>query len=747
MTKINGYVDRIIFRNEDNGYTVLSLELSDSNLTIVGNFNHISEGEYIEVEGNMKLHPKFGEQLLVNSYKIVSPESKKNIERYLGSGAFKGIGSKLAKKIVAEFKENTMKILESEPEKLSKIKGISLNMAIGISKQISEKKNMTEAMIFLQQYGINMKLSSKIYKKYGDKLYSVITHNPYKLADDIFGVGFKVADEIAKKVGIQKDSSFRIKSALMYILYNASLSGHVHLPLEEAIKHTAELLDLDMADVSEQILDMQMEKKVVVKKMFDYQAIYSSYFYYMELELAKMLCDIDIHSDEDIEKLIENINKVEADVGIELDKLQRKAVIEAISSGLLIITGGPGTGKTTVINIIIKYFENKNMSVALAAPTGRAAKRMTEATKHEAKTIHRLLEINGLLNEENSEDKYENLFERNENNPLEEDVIIIDELSMVDLRLMYSLLKAVSVGTRLILVGDMNQLPSVGPGNILKDIIASDCFNVVVLNRIYRQALSSDIVVNAHKIINEEFINLDKKSKDFLFINRDESEKIIGAMLTLIKDKLPQYLSCASIDIQIMTPMRKGNLGVERLNLILQDYLNPYDEKKTEKNFGEIKLREGDKVMQIKNNYQIEWKIYDDFGNEKSKGLGVYNGDVGIIKNIDNYKEKIVVEFDDKKIVNYDFKMVGELELAYAITVHKSQGSEYPAIIMPMFIGSRLLMSRNLLYTAITRAKNLVLLVGSKEAFYNMVNNTLEMRRYSSLDERIKELVLEGEDD
>ena len=740
MTDVKGYIDRIIFRNEDNGYTVLVLDLGGKDLTLVGTFNYINEGEYISAEGDIKLHPSYGEQLLVNSYSIERPEETKDIEKYLGSGAFKGIGAGLAKRIVTKFKKDTMRILEEEPERLAEVKGISQAMAMSVGEQITEKKDMSEAMIFLQKYGISMKLSAKIYKEYGAAMYSIITKNPYKMADDITGVGFKVADEIARKVGVQKDASFRIKSGLVYILNDASLSGHVFLPMEDALKHTAALLDLDMADISEHILDMQMEKRIVVKRTPDYNALYSNHFYYMELNVAKMLHDIDVRSNEDIDKVEASVAEVERNIGLELDDLQRKALIEAVYSGLLIITGGPGTGKTTVINSIIKYFEDKNMDVALAAPTGRAAKRMTEATGHEAKTIHRLLEINGMPEDDRDVERYSLMFERNESNPLEADVVIIDEVSMVDLSLMDSLLKAISVGTRLILVGDTNQLPSVGAGNVLKDIIASDCFNVVILNRIYRQALCSDIVVNAHKMIDEEEIDLSKKSDDFIFIERSDSERIISAVLTLIKEKLPPYLKCRAQEIQVMTPMRKGVLGVERLNGILQSYLNPADRSKAEKKFGETILRAGDKVMQIKNNYQLEWNIKDARGIPLSSGLGVYNGDVGVVRDIDEFLEKIIVEYDDGKLVEYDFANANELELAYAITVHKSQGSEYPAVIIPMFTGPRMLMSRNLIYTAVTRAKSMVVLVGSREAFYSMVGNTLEMKRFSGLNDRIKEL-------
>lgn len=743
MVSVLGYVTRIIFRNDDNAYTVLALESEDKEFILVGTFNYIKEGEYISAEGEMKLHSSYGEQLLVHTYKIEEPSDLKSIEKYLGSGAFKGVGVALAKRIVTKFKDKTMEILEKEPERLAEIKGISENMAISISEQIQEKKEMSEAMVFLQKYGISAKLSAKIYKQYGDDLYGIIKENPYKLADDIVGVGFKLADDIAKKVGIERNSSFRIKSAFIYTLNLAALSGHVYLPLYEALKHTAELLDIDEGDIKEELLDMQMEKRIVVKSGYEDQLVYTSHYYYVELGLAKMLHDIDVRSNENKEKVYKHIEEVENKIGIELDDLQREAVIEAVYSGLLIITGGPGTGKTTVINSIIKYFEEKGMSVALAAPTGRAAKRMTETSGYEAKTIHRLLEINGLPDDEVNEDRYSYMFERNESNPIESDVVIIDEVSMVDLNLMYSLLKAITVGTRLILVGDTNQLPSVGAGNVLKDIIASECFNVVKLNRIYRQALSSDIVVNAHNIINEDEIELRKKSDDFIYIERLDSERIIAAMLTLIKDKLPKYLKCEPTDIQIMTPMRKGLLGVERLNAVLQEHLNRASNLKKEKKFGDLILRVGDKVMQIKNNYKLEWSIKDKKGVVLSRGLGVYNGDTGIIRDIDSYSETIVVEFDDEKFASYDYSMANELELAYAITVHKSQGSEYPAVIIPLFQGPRMLMSRNLIYTAITRAKEMVVLIGKEEYFYGMVNNTLELRRYSGLCDRIKELSLE----
>lgn len=482
---------------------------------------------------------------------------------------------------------------------------------------------------------------------------------------------------------------------------------------------------------------MQIDKRLVIRESEGVRVVYASQYYYMEMGVARMLHDLNIRGREPEEKIRKKLLQIQKEESIELDEKQVQAVVEAVNSGLLIITGGPGTGKTTTINTIIRYFESEEMEILLAAPTGRAAKRMTEATGYEARTIHRLLEISGMPGDERSIGMH---FERNEENPLDADAVIIDETSMVDIHLMQSLLKAVNPGTRLILVGDVNQLPSVGPGNVLKDVIEAGCFNVVMLTRIFRQASQSDIVVNAHKINAGETVPLGKKSNDFLFIKRDDPNMIINAMITLVQKKLPGYVGADPYDIQIMTPMRKGALGVERLNTILQEYLNPPDKSKLEKESGGVTFRVGDKVMQIKNNYNIEWEVRNKYGIPVDKGTGIYNGDIGIIREINLFAELVTVEFDEGRMVEYSFKQMEELELAYAITIHKSQGSEYPAVVIPIFSGPKMLMTRNLIYTAVTRARACVCLVGVPEVFQAMVDNEMEQRRYSGLRERICEI-------
>ena len=737
MAVVKGFVEKIKYRNEDNGYTVLSVSADGDEYILVGNFHYISEGELIEAEGVMTEHPMYGEQLQVHSYEIKAPEDIHSIEKYLASGAIKGIGAALAARIVRHFKADTFRIMEEEPERLSEIKGISERMAMAISAQIEEKKEMRQAMIYLQKYGISMNLAIRIYNEYGPSMYRVMEENPYRLADDIPGVGFKMADEIARQAGIFMDSDYRIKSGILYTLLQAVANGHTYLPQEELTAHACELLRVDPEHIEKQLMDMQIEKKLVIKESEKGRNVYAAQYYYLELNTARMLFDLSIKGDipeADIEKRLRLIQEEEK---IELDPLQAQAVKEAINSGLMVITGGPGTGKTTIINMIIRYFEEEEMEILLAAPTGRAAKRMTEATGWEAKTIHRLLELNGAPGDGDTSSMH---FERNEENPLEADVIIIDEMSMVDIYLMHSLLKAVSVGTRLILVGDVNQLPSVGPGNVLKDIIDSGCFNVVKLTRIFRQASQSDIIVNAHKIHAGEQIPLGKRSNDFLFIQRNHPDAIINAMITLVREKLPGYVHAKPFDIQIMTPMRKGALGVERLNGILQEFLNPPDRSKEEKEAGSVIYRVGDKVMQVKNNYQMEWEIRGKYGIPMEKGLGVFNGDMGIIQEINQFAETLTVEFDEGRMVEYTFKQLEELELAYAITIHKAQGSEYPAVIVPLYSGPRMLMTRNLIYTAVTRARSCVCIVGLPDTFQGMVDNDTEQKRYTGLKERIEEL-------
>ena len=699
----------------------------------MGVFQMISEGESLELTGEYTVHPSYGPQFKVQQYSIKAPEDIASIERYLGSGAIKGVGAALAARIVRKFKEDTFRIIEEEPERLAEIKGISERKAQEIAQQTEEKRELRQAMIFLQNYGISLSLAVKIYQTYQLDMYRIIQENPYRMAEDVTGVGFKIADEIAHRVGIHLDSDFRIRSGIMYVLQQASLEGHTYLPEELLTRRACELLGVDASGVEKHYMDMAIDRKLILKQSEAEVQIYASTFYYMELNVAVMLRELNVKYDFSETAVEQRIRKIEQLSELELDEMQRTAVKEAVRSGLLVITGGPGTGKTTTINTIIQYFESEGMDIALAAPTGRAAKRMSETTGYEAKTIHRLLELSGGMDEHAG-------FERNEQNPLETDVIIIDEMSMVDITLMHNLLKAVVAGTRLILVGDVNQLPSVGPGCVLKDIIDSHACNVVRLNRIFRQASESDIIVNAHKINRGEPVSLDNKSRDFFFLKRYDANVIISICIQLIRQKLPKYVNASPFDIQVLTPMRKGLLGVERLNTILQQYLNPPDGKKAEREHGQTIFRVGDKVMQIKNNYQAEWEIRSRYNIPIEKGLGVFNGDMGIVREINSFSETLTVEYEERRMVEYPFKELDQLDLAYAITIHKSQGSEDPAVIIPLLTGPRMLMNRNLLYTAVTRARKCVTLVGDEKAFYNMEANVNEQKRYSGLRDRLEEL-------
>lgn len=732
MEKLAGYVEHIIYRNADNGYTVLNLVSGEEEITCVGIFSAIAEGENIEASGDYTDHPTYGKQFKVESFEEKAPEDEEAIERYLGSGAIRGIGLALAARIVRRFKADTFRIIEEEPERLAEVKGISERKAMEIADQVNEKRDLRQAMIFLQQYGITMNLAVKVYQQYGQEVYGIIRENPYRLADDIEGVGFRTADEIAVRVGIRIDSDFRIRSGILYVLLQASTEGHTYLPEEELTRRTGQLLEVGEEQIEKQYMDLAIERKIIMKQGENQTQIYAASFYYMEANTATMLKQLNVSYDVPDLEIEERVRRIEKQTGMELDEHQMTAVKEAVRNGLLIITGGPGTGKTTTINTIIKYFEMEGLDIFLAAPTGRAAKRMSETTGFEARTIHRMLELNGGVDGAAG-------FERNEQNPLETDVVIIDEMSMVDISLMHALLKAVAVGTRLILVGDVNQLPSVGPGSVLRDIIRSHECNVVMLTKIFRQASTSDIIVNAHKINQGEEVTLDNKSMDFFFLKRYDADVIISVVLQLIKQKLPKFVDATPYDIQVLTPMRKGLLGVERLNGILQRYLNPPSPQKREKEHGDILFREGDKIMQTRNNYQLEWEIRTKYGLSVDKGTGVFNGDMGIVREINDFAETMTVEFDEGRMVEYPYKLLDELELAYAITIHKSQGSEYPAVVIPLLSGPSMLMNRNLLYTAVTRARKCVTLVGNEVTFAQMVQNTSQQKRYSGLCDRLKE--------
>lgn len=751
MEILKGYVEHIIYQNSANGYTVMNLVSDEEEITCVGTFGTLEAGEMVELTGEYTEHALYGRQFKADSVRVLPPEDVVSIRRYLGSGAIKGIGEALADRIVRKFGEDTFRIMEEEPERLVEVKGISERIARQIAVQMEEKKELREAMIFLQRYGISNTLAVKIYDTYGARLYGVLEENPYRLAEDITGVGFKIADEIAAKVGIHTDSDYRIRSGILYVLLQGAQEGNVYLPMELLLQRAAELLGLTVEQIEPQIMNLMMDKKLVIKEKDGQKAVYAMSYYYAELNCARMLHDLNVSMGEsggkndgllpaEEQKLEERIRELEKRERIELDDLQRKAVLESIKNGLLILSGGPGTGKTTTINTMIQYFEEEGQDILLAAPTGRAAKRMTEATGYEAKTIHRLLELGGP-----GETDYTNTkvaFERNEENPLEADVLIIDEMSMVDIHLFQSLLKAVTVGTRLIMVGDVNQLPSVGPGQVLRDLIDSGCFPVIMLQKIFRQAGESDIVVNAHRIRQGQEIRMDNKSRDFFFLPRNDVNVIYKHMVQLVTEKLPRYVNATPFDIQVLTPMRKGVLGVETLNQILQEYVNPPAPGKAEHECGGTLFRQGDKVMQIKNNYRLEWEVVSKYGIPIDKGLGVFNGDMGTIREIDEYSQSVTVEYDEGKRVTYPFSDMDEVELAYAVTIHKSQGSEYPAVIMPLLGGPKMLMNRNLLYTGVTRARDCVTILGSADTVMQMIRNENEQKRFSGLADRIREIAM-----
>lgn len=734
-------MEHIVFRNEENGYTVLNLTAESGEITCVGNFQAVHEGEYLEAEGEYTTHAAYGQQFRAETYRIKIPESGLALERYLGSGALKGIGPALAARIVRRFGEDTLRIMEEEPERLSEIKGISEKKAREIGEQMIEKSQMQNAMIFLAQYGISLSLGIKIYNQYQDALYRVLKENPYRMAEDIPGVGFRIADEIAARIGIRVDSGYRLQSGLYYVLGQAGAQGHLYLPRQELLYRAGQLLGVQADTLEKHLMDLAIDRKVILKEERQEGRepsvnVYTSQAYYLELNTARMLQELNIVCADQEEKLRQNVARMEKSSGIVLDEGQRQAVVQAVKNGLMILTGGPGTGKTTTINAMIRYFEGEGLEISLAAPTGRAAKRMKEATGHEASTIHRLLELSGMAEESSANIR----FEKNAENPLEADVVIIDEMSMVDIYLMHALLSAIVPGTRLILVGDMHQLPSVGPGSVLKDMIRSEAFPVVRLEKIFRQAQESDIVVNAHRIQKGEQVVLDNHSRDFFFLQRNEIQVIQKVILTLVSRKLPGYVDAGPQEIQVLTPMRKGPLGVERLNEILQKYLNPPSPEKAEKETSGGIFREGDKVMQIKNNYQMEWEIRGRHGIAAQKGMGVFNGDLGTISSINPFAELLTVEYEEGRFAEYTFKQLDELELAYAITIHKAQGSEYPAVVIPLLGGPRMLMTRNLLYTAVTRARKCVVLTGSAETFRTMIENQREENRYTTLAQRIREM-------
>lgn len=741
MEKIKGYIGKFVFQSDDGGYTVMEVIANGKAITCVGTVRGYSVGETVEVEGEYVVHPIYKKQIKISGIRAVAPEDSVAIERYLGSGAIRGIGESLAARIVKCFGDDTLRIMEEEPERLAEVKGISARKAQDIANQLVEKRDLREAMIFLQQYGISQTLANKIYVKYGNEIYRIMKENPYRLAEDITGVGFKTADEIAKKSGILVDSDYRIRCGILHAMLETTSEGHCYYPKELLLNKASEILELPIEALESQMYNLAMDKRIVIKKAGEEERVYAASYYYEEAKCAAKLLELktsyeDWQPIEPVKEIERKIDRIQQSMDMELEDLQRQAVLQCVQSGVFVLSGGPGTGKTTTINAIIRYFDREGLDVYLAAPTGRAAKRMTETTGYEARTIHRLLEISGEL----SEERKNAFFERNEDNPLEADVVIIDEVSMVDIHLLKALLAALIPGTKLVLVGDMDQLPSVGPGQVLKDILASECFPFVKLQKIFRQAKESHIVSYAHKINRGETIDFSEKYCDFFLLDKDNAEVIYSYIEQLMKAKIPKQFGVQMYETQVLTPMRKGSLGVEMLNQVLQERLNPASPEKAEHEYGDVIFREGDKVMQIKNNYNLEWEVIGNYNIPIDSGQGVFNGDVGVVEEVNEFSKTLTVLFDDGRTVMYPFSALDELEHAFAVTIHKSQGSEYPAVIIPVLTGPKMLLNRNLFYTGVTRAKNCVVLLGNTMAFQEMIASKSQQKRYTSLDERLREI-------
>lgn len=740
-THIRGLVTEIIFSNEQNGYRIAEVQLEEEEketVTVVGIMPDLQPGETIIADGAWKVHNLYGDQFETTAFERVMPQTREQIERYLSSGMIKGVGASLAHRIVEKFGEKTLDVMSREPERLADIKGISTHGAMEIGAQFAEQHRQREAMLFMQKYGITMAMGLRIYKYYKEKTIKTLQTNPYSLAENIHGIGFRKADQIAAQLGIPPESPFRIRSAVQYVLQEHTTEGHVFMPkniLEDQVyRYTGAAGIL----VENALTELLMDQKIVEKEENGTNRIYLMPFYMAEINTARKLLELKENSkDMSEQERMDLLKQVEEKQKIQLADEQRKAVMEAMVNGILVITGGPGTGKTTIINTLLDILEDEGEEVLLAAPTGRAAKRMTETTGREASTIHRMLEIQFLEESEGPQK-----FSKNEENPLEADVVIVDEVSMVDTVLMNHLLKAIMPGTRLILSGDADQLPSVGPGNVLRDLIDSDCIPVVRLTQIYRQAEASDIIVNAHRINQGEYPVFNRQGTDFFLMKRARRDDVPPTLVDSVLHRIPKFAKCSPMeDIQILTPMKRGALGVESLNPLLQQALNPPARNKNELEFRGVIFRQGDKVMQIKNNYNTPWKICNRFGYPLEEGEGIFNGDIGRIQEIDTEAKSLVVLFDDKKQVTYEYGMLEELEMAYAITIHKSQGSESPVIVLPIHSGPGVLFTRNLLYTAVTRASRYVIIIGDETMIRKMVDNDTQTVRYTSLGQRLREMM------
>lgn len=726
---ISGEVKTLIYENEDNGYKVLEIETEDDLFVAVGYMYGVGEGEHVKLTGKWVSHRIYGEQFSVDMYEKSAPASKTAIARYLGSGIIKGVREATAGKIVEAFGEDSLKIIEEEPLRLSEIRGISAEKALLISKSYINQIGASSLMLFLQQYDIPVSTCARIYKKFGGRAVELIKENPYVLCDEVEGIGFKTADKLAASLGYDASDENRVRSGVLYTQNINTLFGHTYLPRSVVVKSASELLGVCDEAVEKAIDRLVVMRKLISEKRDDGERIYYFAHYYAEKYCAARIREIsEISYKTDKEDIQRQISYTESRRGISLAQMQRNAVYGAMGNNVLVITGGPGTGKTTIINAIIDIMEANDMKIVLTAPTGRAAKRMSQVCGRSAKTIHRLLQASY------GEGDEELMFGVNESNPIDADVIIVDEMSMVDILLMNSLLHAISNGTRLIMVGDVDQLPSVRAGNVLRDIIESEKVPVIRLTEIFRQAGESRIVVNAHRINNGEYPVYNNKDGDFFFAELPDANDGAEYITSLCFERIPERYGFSRADIQVLAPSKKGVAGIINLNAKLQNALNPADKDKNERANGSVIFREGDRVMQIRNNYDIVWHSLDNIG----EGTGVFNGDVGYIEDINDSLKAVTVVYEDKR-VSYDYKELDEIELAYAVTVHKSQGSEFPVVIVPVYDAPYMLVSRNLLYTAVTRAKQLVVLVGREDVVRKMVDNNRVAVRYSSLKEKLSE--------
>ena len=723
MMEFEGIVVEIRFRNEDNYYTVFLLDTEDGPITCVGNVASISVGDMLVVSGNIIYHDQYGEQVSIQNTKKMMPTTTVQIERYLASGIIPFIGEKIAKKLVGLYGEKTLEIITENPDALLNVRGLGKKRVAKIHEVLVREKGSRETLIYLQSLGLGNKGSMNIYKIYKDHTREIIEKNPYRLIEDVRGIGFKIADEIALRNGILETDSFRISAGLVYYLgLQANSNGNCYVDLDLAIRDVAQLLAIDQIHIKNSLLENELNGKIKIQNIDSRPCIYSRLVYEQEQNVVSHMLRLILEEEQGQQKILDLVDQEEGEEGIVYSDTQKEAILEAIYKKVLIITGGPGTGKTTIIKGIISLLEKMDMSFSLCAPTGRAAKRMEESTGHQAQTIHRLLGYKGLEEDEVS------FLEHDEDNPLDTECIIVDEVSMIDIGLMSNLLNAIDNKSKLILVGDVDQLPSVGPGNVLSDLINSGIIKTIRLDRIFRQGETSNIVKNAHLINQGKKPILNEEGKDFFFIKTQNEKHTLDTLVDLVKNRLPSHYKLDPLkDIQVLTPMRKGICGVDSINLKLQEVLNPKEYNKQEMVYGSGIYRENDRIMQIKNNYDLAGK--DKFSNVIK---GVFNGDMGFIRNIIPDQAEVEAVIDDK-VYTYEYKSMSELTLSYSITIHKSQGSEFPIVVIPMVSGPYMLLTRNILYTAITRGKTAVVLVGDERIMNRMIQNNYRQERNSSL--------------